>query len=273
MNRPTLSSLASEGSAFQNNENCNISAPQSSTNDCQISASRGNPNLKPFMDTTLDFSAEYYFGKVGMLGVNVFQKWITNYITSETIGGNSFGNGIPFSQTGVPFSTIPGATADTIVDEFDMPVNDPQTHRLTGVELAAQTQFFFLPGILKNLGAVLNYTYVDADQALTGISPTSYNVTLYYETNRWGVRGSLNHRSRYYTGYSTDPMSATTRGFEGTTYIDAAAFYNINNKLQFTFDAINLTNAKETQFWGQSHYLYNQTQSGTTYMAGFSYKF
>ena len=55
--------------------------------------------------------------------------------------------------------------------------------------------------------------------------------------------------------------------------MDAAAFYNITNKLQFTFDAINLTNQKDTQFWGQAHYLYNQTQSGATYMVGLGYKF
>ena len=104
-------------------------------------------------------------------------------------------------------------------------------------------------------------------------SPTSYNATLYYETDLWGARASLNHRSRYYTGYDPDPMSATNRGFEATTYIDASAFYNITPKLQFTLEAINLTNTKNTQFWGQPHYLYNQTQSGTTYMGGFSYKF
>ena len=273
LNRPTLSALAPLGTAFQNNLNCNINMPQSSINDCQISVSRGNPDLKPFLDTTVDFSAEYYFGKVGLVGAGVFHKWIKNYITTQIIGGNGFGGGIPFSQTGVPAGTIPGATADTIVDEFDQPINDPATHGLTGIELVAQTQFFFLPGFLKNLGAVVNYTYVDADQELTGISPTSYNATLYYETDRWGIRGSLNHRSAYYTGYSSDPMSASTRGFEATTYIDFAGFYNVNKRLQLTVDAINLTNTKDTQFWGQAHYLYNQNQSGTTYMVGAAYKF
>jgi TonB-dependent receptor len=272
LNRPTLSDLAAEGSAFQNADNCNPGQPGA---DCQITASRGNPDLKPFTDTTLDFSAEYYFGKVGFLGASVFQKYIKNYIVSEDIGLTGIGQkAIPFSETGIPPSTIPGATGSTLVDELDEPVNDPTTHSLTGVELAAQTQFFFLPGFLKNFGTVLNYTYVKADQELTGISPTSYNVTLYYETNRWGVRGSLNHRSRYYTGYDpSSVISADTRGFEGTTYIDAAAFYNITKTLQFTFDAINLTNEKETQFFGQPHYLYNQNQSGTTYLAGLSAKF
>ncbi|MEI9997445.1 MAG: TonB-dependent receptor [Rhizomicrobium sp.] len=255
LNRPTLSSLAAEGSASLNDAG-------------QIEASRGNPALKPFLDSTVDLAAEYYFGKVGMLSATVFQKYLKNFIGSETL------ENIPFSQTGVPFGTIAGATANSIVKEFSMPINIPGTKKLTGVELAAQSQFFFLPAPFDDLGAVVNFTYVDADQAITGISPTSYNATLYYETPIWSVRASLNHRSAYYTGRdSSSVISASTRGFEGTTYVDAAASYNITEKLQFTLDAINLTNEKETEFFGQSHYLYTQTQSGTTYMGGVSYKF
>jgi outer membrane receptor protein involved in Fe transport len=107
---------------------------------------------------------------------------------------------------------------------------------------------------------------VDADKIM-GFSKNNFNITLYYAP-RWGVSASMSHRSRWYTGVSTTVMDATTRGFEGSTYVDAAAFYNITPKLQFTLDAINLTNKKDTQFWGQNRYLYNQTQSGTTYMAG-----
>lgn len=255
LNRPGLSSMAAEGSAFED--------PDTG----EITASRGNPDLKPYKDTTLDLSVEYYFGKVGLLSASVFRKNIKNFIGSQTL------EDIPFSETGVPFGTIPGATAGTIVSEFSMPVNVAGTKKLTGVELAAQSQFWFLPGPFSNLGAVANYTYVDADEALTGISKTSYNLTVYYETDRWGVRGSMNHRSRWYTGRSDDPMSATTRGFEGGTYVDAAAFFNVNDRFQVTFDAVNLTNQKDTQFWGQNRYLYNQTQSGTTYMVGLGYKF
>jgi TonB-dependent receptor len=209
------------------------------------------------------------------MSVGVFQKYIKNYIINETLGLHAMGGkAIPFSQTGVPPGVIPGATASTLVDEFDMPVNDPATHSLTGVELAAQSQFFFLPGALKNLGAVVNFTYIDADQALVGISPVSYNATIYYETSRWGVRASLNHRSRYYTGYDpSNVLSTGTRGFEGTSYLDAAAFWNVTKTLQFTIDAVNLTNEKNTQFFGLPHYLYNQTQSGTTVLGGVSYKF
>ena len=251
LNRPSLSSMAAEGSA--------------SDDGGKLTASRGNPNLKPFEDTTLDFAVEYYFGKVGLLSAGVFEKSIKNFIDSPTVD-------IPLSQTGVPISTVPGAKG-TDIAEFTMPVNVAGTKKLTGVELAAQSQFSFLPAPWSNLGAVANFTYVDTPQAITGISKTSYNATLYYETSLWGARVSASHRSLWYTGHSTNPMSAGTAGYQPSTYVDAAAFYNISRSLQLTFDAINLTNQKDTQFWGQPEYLYNQTQSGTTYMVGLSYKF
>jgi TonB-dependent receptor len=255
LNRPGLGSMAAEGSAFQN--------PDSG----EITASRGNPNLKPYKDTTLDLSVEYYFARTGLLSASVFQKRITNFIGSETL------EDIPFSQTGIPSTTIPGAKDTTIVSEFTMPVNIAGTNKLTGLELAGQTQFSFLPAPFDNLGLVVNYTYVDAPKAITGFSKTSYNATLYYETDRWGVRGSLSHRSRWYTGRSDTVMSASTRGFEGSTYVDASAFFNVTDALQLSLNAINLTNEKDTQFWGQNRYLYNQNQSGATYLAGVSYKF
>lgn len=255
LNRPGLGSMAARGSAFLNEDSG------------EITASRGNPDLRPYKDTTLDFSAEYYFGEVGMVSASLFQKWIKNFIGSQTL------ENVRFSETGVPHTTIPGATPDSIVSEFTMPINAPGTKSLTGIELAVQSQFSFLPAPLDNLGMVANFTYVDADKDITGISKTSYNATLYYETERWGIRGSMSHRSRWHTGRHESPMSATTRGFEGTTYVDASAFLNVAGNFQLSLNAINLTNEKETQFWGQNRYLYNQTQSGRTFMTGLSYSF
>jgi iron complex outermembrane receptor protein len=255
LNRPGLGSMAAKGSAFQDSDSG------------EITASRGNPNLEPYKDNTLDLAAEYYFGVDGLLSASVFQKSIKNFIGSQTL------ENVPFSQTGVPYATIPGATANTIVREFSMPINVEGTKKLVGVELAAQGQFSFLPAPFDKLGMVTNYTYVDADEALTGISSTSYNATLYYETARWGVRGSMSHRNRWYSGNSDSVMSASTRGFEGSTYVDASAFLNVTDQLQLTLNGINLTNQEDTQFWGQNQYLYNQNQSGATYMVGLSYKF
>jgi TonB-dependent receptor len=272
LNRPTLGSIAAKGSASQNNtDKCDFKAPITKDN-CDISASRGNPNLKPFLDTTFDLAVEYYFGKVGLISAGVFQKYVKNFIDSKTYSVEEK-NALTFAQAQISPNTVPGATADTIIESFSMPINVAGTKKLTGIELAAQSQFDFLPAPFDNLGASANYTYVDFPQEITGISNTSYNATLYYETSLWGARASLSHRSSWYTGHSSKPMSADTRGFAGGNYVDAALFYNITEQLQITLDAVNLTNQKDKQFWGQSRYLYNETQSGTTYMAGVSYKF
>ncbi|MGA9659028.1 MAG: TonB-dependent receptor, partial [Asticcacaulis sp.] len=252
LNRPGLGSMAAKGSAFQGKENCTIETD--GTNDCDITASRGNPDLKPYKDNTLDLAVEYYFGKVGLLSVGVYQKDITNFIGSVTL------ENVPFSETGVPFGTIPGATDTTIVKEFSMPINVEGNTKLTGVELVAQSQLSFLPAPFDNFGVTANYSYVDAP-SITGISKNSYNATLYYETATWGGRVSMSHRDKWFSGYSDDVMSASTRGFKASTYVDAAFFYNVSEKLQLTLNGINLTNQKDTQFWGQNEYLYNQTQS------------
>ncbi|WP_426023775.1 TonB-dependent receptor [Brevundimonas sp. PWP3-1b1] len=255
LNRPGLGSMASEGSAFLDEDSG------------EITASRGNPNLEPYKVNAYDLGLEYYFGDVGLISVSLFKKDITNYIGSVLL------EDVPFSETGVPFGTIPGATADTIVSEFSMPVNIEGTNTLKGVELTVQAQLTFLPAPFDGFGVSGNYTKVDADEDLTGFSPESYNATLYYETSQWGARASMSHRATWFTGYNDDPMNAGTRGFEASTYVDAAAFFNISDDLQLTLDAVNLTNEKDTQFWGRNQYLYNQNQSGTTYMVGVSYKF
>ncbi len=255
LNRPAMGSMAAKGSAFLNEDSD------------EITASRGNPNLKPYKDTTLDISAEYYFGNVGIISASVFHKQIKNFITNATI------ENISFADAGIPISSIPGATESTIIKELSMPINDPDKKKLTGIELVAQAQFSFLPAPFDNLGMVANFTYVDADKTMTGISKTGYNFTLYYETEHWGLRGSMSHRGEWFTGKNDSLMSASTRGFEATTYVDASAFINVTDRMQLTANVINLTNEKETQFWGQNKYLYNQTQSGRTYMAGLSYKF
>jgi len=233
----------------------------------KVTASVGNPNLKPFKDNSIDLAVEYYFGKVGTVSASVFHKAITNFID-----GRTYENKYTLDQVGLTGS-IPGAPGNTVIDQYSKPINIPGTNSLTGIELAAQSQFSFLPAPFDNLGMSANFTHVDAPQVFTGISKTSYNATLYYETADYGGRVSMSHRSLWYTGHDSDPASDGTSGFEGGNYVDAAAFWNVRPGLQVTFDAINLTDQKDTQFWGQPRYLHNQTQSGATYMIGFGYKF
>ncbi|WP_294331150.1 TonB-dependent receptor [uncultured Sphingomonas sp.] len=259
INRPGLSSVAAAGSA--------------NADSGKITASVGNPNLKPYKDNSVEASVEWYFGKVGLISVGVFHKDIRNLVVSQTL------KNVPFGSTGLPLSTLPGVTAATNVDEFTQPINQAKAY-VTGVELAAQSNFTFLPAPFDKLGMAANLTLLDSnapykgtDNPIPGLSNTNANATLYYETGRWGIRGSLNYRSSYLrTAYDgTDPTSKD--GFDGTVYVDAAAFFNVTERVRLTLDAINLTNATEVQFNSIYHRLHNETRSGTTVFAGIGVKF
>ncbi|MGO4242309.1 TonB-dependent receptor, partial [Bacillus sp. YAF8] len=109
---------------------------------------------------------------------------------------------------------------------------------LTGLELSAQSDFFFLPGPLKNMGVVANLTLIDSETTnkintldfkgeIYGMSDVNSNITLYYETPKWGGRMSANYRSDY---------TIDSGGFEATTYVDAAAFYQLSPRIRLTLD-------------------------------------
>jgi iron complex outermembrane recepter protein len=259
INRPGLSSVAASGSANADNG--------------KITASVGNPNLKPYKDNSVEASAEWYFGKIGLVSLGVFHKDISNLVASQTLLN------VPYSSTGLPTSMVPGATASTIVAEFTQPVNLAKAY-VTGVEAAAQTNFTFLPAPFDKLGMSANLTLLDSnapnkgvDSPIPGLSNTNANATLYYETKRWGIRGSMNYRSSYLRTAYDGKNAASKDGFDGTVYVDAAAFFNVTDRVRLTLDAINLTNETEVQYNSIYHRLHNETRSGTTVFAGIGVKF
>lgn len=259
INRPSLNSMKMTGSVTVNNGKYYVS--------------NGNPYLKPYTSDNYDLSLEYYMGKTGMLALGVFHKDIDNLSASMTA------KNVPFSTTGLSTALAAGLTDSTNVTEYSYQVNMGKAG-ISGVELAAQSDFFFLPAPFNHLGAVANLTlitshtlYGGTSQPLTGMSNESANFTLYYEADNWGVRASANYRSGYlrknYDG--SDPTSSD--GFKATTYVDAAAFYKLSDNLQLTFDAINLTNQREVQWNTPWKELHNETSSGTTALVGVNYQF
>jgi iron complex outermembrane receptor protein len=166
-----------------------------------------------------------------------------------------------------------------VLSLVSQPVNIGKAY-VAGVELAAQTTFSFLPAPFDKLGVSGNITLLDSDAPVNGVrapiaglSKANANATLYYETAKWGVRGSINHRSSYLRTVYDGKDPTTMDGFDGTDYIDAAAFYNITKGVRLSIDAINIGNEREVQFNSTYHRLHNETQSGTTVFFGLGVKF
>ena len=261
---------------------------------------RSDPSLDPYFADNFDLSAEWYFSDVGLVAVGLFHKKIENFPGNQTISNVRFGStGADLAE----LADIPGASADTNVLEFTRPVSFGDTD-LTGLEISGQTDFFFLPGAWSNFGVVANYTYLDNEfeyatpdelasgtsylATFPGLSENTFNATLYYETDVFGARVSANYRDEYaQTGRPTGSFDATDlngndvklpgeigRGQEETTYVDFAAFYQLNDRVKLTFDAINLTDEREVQVSDlDARRLYNVTQAGTTFFFGVNFQY
>ncbi|CAN7265148.1 TonB-dependent receptor [Phenylobacterium sp. LjRoot225] len=231
-----------------------------------LSVNVGNADLKPYTSDEFDIAAEWYFGDVGMVAVGAFYKDIDGFVVSQKV------TNVSYATTGLPDNLVAGVTQSSTVNEFTRPINLNKA-KLSGVEVSIQSDFVFLPGPLKHLGVVANATFIDskttyangATGPIYGMSDLNHNVTLYYETSRWGARVSSNYRSRY-------PIDGG--GFNATTYVDAAAFIQLTPRVRLTLDAVNLTDEREEQFQdAAARRLWNTTTSGRTFFVGVNMQF
>ncbi|HYG46455.1 MAG TPA: TonB-dependent receptor [Allosphingosinicella sp.] len=233
----------------------------------------GNPFINPTKATDYDLSLEWYFARESAIVVGLFYKDISSFVATTT-------QQIPFNQLGLPDSLLTGTTVQpTDLFTVTQPV-DSEGGSLKGFEVGVQAPFRFLPGLLSNLGIQANYTFVKSDityplatavgapsvtRPLVNLSKHSANATLYYEDDRFSLRGSVSYRSGYLTAVpgrngvapgagpvfnpnSGQPTFNDVEGTHGSINIDAAASIKINDNFSLTFEAINLTDEYTDQY-------------------------
>lgn len=198
----------------------------------------GNPNLRPTYAKQWEVGLEQYLGEGGLLSVSYFWKRIEGVVRNELTGTVS--NVTKYNANG----TIDG------VYDFDVyqPINAEGSYRVSGVELVAIVPLgdFYAP--LKGFGVSANYTILDS--SLTGESdlgiPTppvgladkTYNVTLYYENDRFQARASYNFKDKYVEGIGYE-MYPIWRDAFGQT--DISVSYNVSDRIQLSLEGINIT--------------------------------
>ena len=159
--------------------------------------------------------------------------------------------------------------------------------KLTGFEINVQQPFSFLPGWGKNFGVLLNYTqvkskiqYVISPTAATtvtddlvNLSPKSFNATLYYEDDALTVRVSGSERQRFLQrvpGQNNNDVEGKNKTFN----VDASVSYKVNDKLDLTLEAVNLTNQANDQFISNArNSVVVNNVTGREYMIGMRYRF
>lgn len=241
--------------------------------------SSGNPDLAPTESDNLDLSIEWYPTRGAIYAVALFQKDIGTFV--QTLSTT-----VPFSALGLPASLLTGTTA---VPSDDFIVTQPVNSNgglLRGFEINIQQPFSFLPGLLSNFGILANYTFVSSDieyltsangstsirAPLVGLSRHAANGTLYYEDERFSIRGSVAYRSRYLTAVPGTEGNAWN-GTNGTVNVDAQMSYSINDHLRLSVEAINLTDEVNDLYVDETNRLNVLTHSGRQFNVGVRYSF
>ena len=245
------------------------------------SSTVGNPDLEPFRSTNLDASIEWYFQRGGVISVAVFQKKLETFaqqlLTQTTI-----------ANSGIPISAFPAGT------DPNAPINitnfqTTQGGTIKGLEINYQQPFTFMPGFLKNFGALFNYTHINSkityfltansagptltDQ-LVNVSPNSFNATLYYEAHGLSVRLSGAYRSEYLRTVPLRAGLADATGSYSTFNLDASISYDVTPNIGISIDMLNLTD-QATDFWDGKNIRDQQVYSktGRQFFVGARFKF
>ncbi|MEY2935582.1 MAG: hypothetical protein RL033_6331, partial [Pseudomonadota bacterium] len=152
-----------------------------------------------------------------------------------------------------------------------------------GLELAFQAPFnvFYsgLPPVLRDMGVVANYTYVDSKadydfrtvtvrERLLGLSNGQYNATLYYEDSKFSARASLAYRSNALTAGPNQFDNLWTYN-EANTRLDFSSSYNVTDHLKVSLEGLNLTNSIGSQLIDVNAERRNiYSTQGRTYLLG-----
>jgi iron complex outermembrane receptor protein len=277
MARPALASLSPGGTVDSFNYTVNFQ----------------NPNLNPTRATALDAAFEWYFADNALFAIAGFWKDIESFPIRQSRTGT-------FASTGLPASVIrPTSPADLSPDKEGTCGNpegcweisqltDGPGSKVKGFEVGFQAPFnaFYkrLPLVLRDMGIIANYTYVDSKanydfqgntvtERLIGLSNGSYNATLYYDDSKFNARVSLAYRSDYLTD-GPDRTGNLWEFVESATQVDFASGYQVTKNLKFTLEALNLIDtpyATKVDVDANRRVLYNHTGRTVLLGARFTY--
>jgi iron complex outermembrane recepter protein len=241
-----------------------------------VTGSGGNPSLRPYRATAVDFNIEKYFGTKGYVAAQFFYKKLHNYIyTAEA----------PFDYTGFP--VIDPGYAFSYQGRISQPINGAGGE-IYGIELASTLPVGeFIPA-LNGFGLTggLSYTKskIQPDPGspasdIPGYSRWVANGTAYYETGGFSLRGSVRYRSTFLGDFSGFGAQRVRRRALSELIVDAQVGYDFQagsalEGLSVFAQGLNLTNEPFVAINpGAELQVMNHQNYGRRFMAGFTYKF
>ncbi len=137
-----------------------------------------DPYLEPALAKNMDLYLSFHGAKLGLFTIGGYNKTIKDLVFRH--------GAIPLSYVGSEaeltqmFDGLPGS--EVIGKEIDWTMNNPRDAYINGIELEWQTNFWYLPGLLKGLVLNVNFTkqtskakypIVQKSQIITGYDTTT----------------------------------------------------------------------------------------------------
>ena len=241
----------------------------------------GNPDLDPIRATTFDLNLEWYPGAETILSVGLFLKDLRSYIQSSSVT-------LPYSATGFPDALLTNNNTPATLFQIAT-LENTAGGELKGYEVSLQKPFGFLPAPFDRLGAIANYTYAQSEisyitdaaatpQAVTvmplvGLSPHSWNATLYYEGDALSGRVSAAYRDSH-IGSVPGGNGNDARGKAESLTVDAAATLKVSKRATLTLEALNLTDVFDERWISRERLSMEEyTHTGRQLYVGVRYRF
>jgi len=212
-----------------------------------LTATAGDPTLKPATAWQFDATAEWYFARVGSLTFDVFYKDVKNFFYQKV-------------RT-EPFVNDLGDTRDIIIRG---PANYDGHGKIKGFEVAYQQTYDFLPGLLSGLGMSANYTYIDSsglpNSFLNGggiantspvppgklpleqLSKHNFNIAAFYEKGPLSIRAAYNWRSKFLLTASDVIIPYFSIFNASTGQLDGSIFFSVTPQIKVGVQGVNLLN-------------------------------
>ncbi|MCE3252999.1 MAG: TonB-dependent receptor, plug [Cellvibrio sp.] len=201
---------------------------------------KGSPDIKPWLSTVYNASAEWYFAESSILGLGMFLIKVDTAVEEFQEARHFLDmDGIDRGRQANIYTTRNVGASD-----------------LYGLELGYKQPFTFLPGeFLSATGIEFNYTYShsETDQKdimgnalpLPSNSENQSNLILWYDKDGLNVRLAYNYRSEEFskrTGVITNvAVMQMANWVEPVGYLDLSVNYWLNDNWNFFFSGTNLT--------------------------------
>jgi TonB-dependent receptor len=270
---------------------------------------QGDPGLKPLKSKNIDLSLEWYYAKESYAAIGYFQKQISNYVGISQVNATPFNLNTPVKgkfwneavaalcagedpvcirdyifntydgRFGVNKATgvIPGQPGDPIANfRITVPANQ-RSAKLDGWEFNVQHMFgntgFGMSAnyTLVNSGLKYDNNSVGEQFALEGLSDSA-NLVLFFENNKWQVRGAFNWRDKFLSG-RFDGKGPNPVYTEAYGQLDMNVTYKLTENFSIHAEVINANDGVQRLHGRAKEQVLYVTQTGPRYMVGANLKF